>query len=325
MKLQVESIHSEPNQKSTGFIHVDLGIAVVRLPIALINGARPGPRLTITAGIHHGEFIGIEALREVVRSLDPAQLCGQVLACPLSNPAAFFGQRGGLSPLDEINLNRVFPGNPTGKPTERLANWLFQNLMSGADAYVDLHGGSTTEGMSPFVAYRSSGKETLDQRTVALANAFGWANVIRGASAGGGNTHAATTRAGIPSLLIEIGSGASRSQKEIRKVKNGLVRIMEHLGMLPTTKPHEAVSINYWRWAGEVEAPIEGLWYPEFEIGDELQVGDPLGRILDPFGHELAVMQSPFKGKAFYGEVGLVAAGGTVLAAIAVREENPTS
>jgi hypothetical protein len=324
MTLRIDTVQAEPGQKSSGFVHVDLGIAAVRLPIVLINGARPGPRLAITAAIHHGEFIGIEALRSVVSDLDPAQLSGQIVACPLSNPAAFYSQRGPISPLDEINLNRVFPGDPNGRPTERLAHWLYQNLLSDADAYIDLHGGGPTEGLSPFVAYRSSGDEALDQRTVALAVSFGWENVIRGPSAGGGNTHAATTRDGIPSLLIETGSQATRSPNNIQNLRQGLLSAMEHLGMLAQSASRAPADAQHWIWDGEVEATLEGLWYPDIKIGDDVQAGSRLGRILDPLGNELADVRAPVDGRAFYGEAGLVAAAGIVLAAIAVPEEDPT-
>ena len=193
--------------------------------------------------------------------------------------------------------------------------------MANADAYIDLHGAQSTESMTPFAAYRSSGNEALDQRTLALAHAFGWTDIVRGASAGGGNTHASTTRAGIPSLLIEIGSRASRSPDEIAAVIAGLDSVCAHLGMRDGTGAAEPVDFKHWVWAAEVEAELDGLWYPEFKMGDHVRRGDTLGRIIDPLDNELARITSPSDGKAFYGEWGLVAMVGGVLAAIAISED----
>ena len=52
---------------------------------------------------------------------------------PVANPPAFnAGTR--LSPLDAINLNRVFPGDATGSISERLAYTLWTEVIAAADA-----------------------------------------------------------------------------------------------------------------------------------------------------------------------------------------------
>ncbi len=322
MTLQIGSLRADAGEKTSGYLQVDVGMAAVRLPIVLINGAQPGPRLTLTAGIHHGEFIGIEGLLAFLRQLNATSLHGQIVACPLANPPSFFSARGSLSPLDEINPNRIFPGNKQGKPTERLASWLFENLMASADAYIDLHGGGLSEEMVPLAAYRSSGDPSLDSRSLALAEAFGLPDIVRGPSAEGGNTHAAATRAGIPSVLIEIGSLGSRAASEIQMVEDGLLCTLRHLGMMEGSSPTTDIHVQHWCWADVAVAPTEGLWYPEFNIGAEVTEGDRLGRILDPLGNELVIVRSPATGKAFYGHRALSVSARTELAAIGELERN---
>src|SRR5512143_3061670 len=70
--LPVDSVRVEPGQTWKGYAAVALGPAHVHLPLIIANGARPGPRLALTAGVHYGEFIGIEALRGLMRQIDPA-------------------------------------------------------------------------------------------------------------------------------------------------------------------------------------------------------------------------------------------------------------
>ncbi|WP_217211838.1 succinylglutamate desuccinylase/aspartoacylase family protein, partial [Streptomyces sp. AC550_RSS872] len=70
-----------------------------------------------------------------------------------------------ISPVDGVNLNRVFPGDPAGGPTERLAAWLFANLVDGADVYIDLHCGGIDQVLRDFVGYRLTGDADLDKAT----------------------------------------------------------------------------------------------------------------------------------------------------------------
>src|SRR6476660_3135441 len=53
------------------------------------TGTRPGPTLTILAGIHGDEYEGPLAIAELLASLPLDELAGTVLAVPVSNPPAF--------------------------------------------------------------------------------------------------------------------------------------------------------------------------------------------------------------------------------------------
>ncbi len=318
-RLQVGSISAAPGEKQCGYSYVNVGSAHVRMPILLVNGNRPGRRLAITSGLHYGEFVGIEALRELVRECDPGSLAGQLVACPLACPPAFYTHRSGASPLDGINPNRVYPGSATGQPTERLVAWLFENFVRQSDVFIDLHGGGVTLDLVSFVAYRSSGHPKQDRCALELAELFGLP-IVRGSAPTGGNSHAASTREGIASLLLEVGARGLRSRGEAEMVRDGLLRVMKYLGMI-TEAPAESVEARQrWQWSVEIEAPTEGLWYPEFQVGAELETGQVLGRILDPLDDVLAVVVAPQAGRVFYGERSLSVACGDVLAAMAVSD-----
>lgn len=317
--LEIGGIAAAPAQKSGGYVMVATGPAHVALPVVLVNGARPGPRLCLTAGVHYGEFAGPEALLALLRALDPAALAGQVVACPLACPPAAYDHRNNVSALDGINPNRIYPGRADGKPTERLVHWLFEHLVRPSDVFIDLHSGGLSEDLVPYTGYRSSGDAALDRWTLELAELFG-GPVVRGASATGGNSHAAATRAGLPALLVEVGARGSRIDAEIHAVRDGMQRVMQRLGMCADAPPAPHERPSHWRWSDEVEAPVEGFWYPAFAVGDDVAAGQLLGRIADPLGSELAQVEAPRAGRVFYGERGLPVTKGDVLAALAVRE-----
>ena len=87
--LAVSGLTARPGERVSGLVEVDLGAAVVSIPVVLINGVRAGRRVGITAGIHGAEYVSIAALRGVVMELDPAAVDGSIAAVLTANPAAF--------------------------------------------------------------------------------------------------------------------------------------------------------------------------------------------------------------------------------------------
>jgi predicted deacylase len=293
----------------------DLGVTAVDIPVTLINGAHPGPKVVITAGVHGDEYTGIGAAVELAALLEPDELHGRLVVCPVANPPAVYG-RARLSPLDGANLNRIFPGDADGGPSERLAAWLFDNLLDGADAYIDLHAGGAGDRLCDFVGYRISGDDALDTRAREMAHAVGFEDVVIGLDADGGNSHAAATRRGIPSVLVELGELGERDAAEIQRLLNALLRVLRRVGLLRT--PDEPLSpVREWVWVGSVPAPASGLWYPSFRVGEHVGAGETIGRIVDPAGGPDTTVTASASGRVFYGSNGLSVVPGAELAAIA--------
>ena len=98
------------------------------MPIAVIkNGS--GPTLILTGGNHGDEYEGPVTIPELARDLDPARISGRLILIPtLNNSATQAGQR--VSPLDGLNLNRTFPGDPHGSITEQIPFYLNDHLLS---------------------------------------------------------------------------------------------------------------------------------------------------------------------------------------------------
>ena len=107
--MKTSSFH--PGDYSRGRKHgleLDVGHSGIQLPILLVRGSHEGAALVVTAGIHGDEYEGVRAIFDVVETLDPAAMRGDLIAVPVSNPPAFWaGTR--RSPLDGVNLARIFP------------------------------------------------------------------------------------------------------------------------------------------------------------------------------------------------------------------------
>ena len=314
--LSIGALHAEPGTRTRGTVPADLGTLTADIPLTLVNGAHPGPRVLITAGVHGGEFTGIDAAARLAALLEPGEVHGQVVICPVANPPAVYRGRLGISPLDGVNINRVFPGDSEGGPTDRLAAWLFSNLVDGADAYVDLHSGGIDEVLKDFVGYRLTGDPELDARTADMAGALGIEDVIFGMNADGGNSHATAARQGVPAILVETGQLGERDADTARRLVESLYGVLGRIGVLET-KPHDCKPVRAWVWASGVTAETTGLWYPEFTAGDDVTEGQVLGRVIDPADGQEHKVLSPADGRIFYGMRGLTVAPGAELAAIA--------
>lgn len=324
--LQIGSIQASPGQKASGYCTVSVGTAEVRFPVVLINGSQPGPRLALTAGVHPREFLGIESLLSLNRTIEAVNLSGQVVSCILPSNLPLLNCQAGAAQAGETNLNRIFPGDPNGNPAERGIAWLFEHVIRPADIYLDLHSGGVSEGLISIVAYRTTGNTELDRQARELAEAFGVADVVRGKSPSGGNSHAAAARENIAALLVDVGEYGSRSPVLINQVREGIIRVMEKSGMLTPSMPPLAQIQRHWTWAvePEVEARVDGLWFPHFEVGDEVEQGAILGHIVDPLDTLLTKVSAPASGRVLYGERGLNVRRGDILAAIAVCEDCPS-
>lgn len=315
--LSVGALSAAPGTKARGTVPVALGALTVDIPLTLVHGARPGPRAVITAGVHGGEFTGVDAATRLAALLDPGEVRGQVIVCPVANPPAVYRGRLGVSPVDGVNINRVFPGDPGGGPTERLAAWLFTHLVDGADAYVDLHSGGIDEVLTDFVGHRLTGDPELDTRSAALAHALGMRDIVLGLNADGGNSHAAAARRGVPAILVETGQCGDRDPETARRLVRGLYGVLVRLGVLGTRPPDPAPAVRTWVWAAAVTAETTGLWYPQFTAGDDVTEGQVIGHVIDPADGREHKVHTPATGRILYGMRGLTVAPGTELAAVA--------
>ena len=92
------------------------------IPMFVIKGIKPGKTIGVLGGVHGDEYDGPQAIRDIYTSLEPNELAGTFLGVPHSNiPAFSAGTR--VSPIDGLNLARIFPGKEDGTITEKIANF----------------------------------------------------------------------------------------------------------------------------------------------------------------------------------------------------------
>ncbi|MBI1801664.1 MAG: succinylglutamate desuccinylase/aspartoacylase family protein [Chloroflexi bacterium] len=295
--FEIAGLRVEPGQRRAEVLELVCAGVPLKMPLYVLNGAGEGPTLVVTAGIHGAEYVGIEAALRLAQRTDPQALRGQLVVAPIASQLAFAKRAIYICPPDGKNLNRCFPGNPAGTFAEQLADWIFTNLIRHADFYLDLHGGDMNEALIPFSIVRRSGNAALDDRSLALSQAFGLPYVV--GSVVRGSTYAAATELGIPSVLAEVGGQGLWPEDQVRQMSEGLARAMRHLGLssqtAPPAPPTRLLEEMHW-----LRSEHDGLFYPQVAVGERVEAGQALGRVADYLGNSLQAVVAPADGVVLF-------------------------
>jgi len=295
--LTIGSLSARPGEKTYGVNEFTVDGQPYRLAMWLANGVQDGPTLLVTAGVHAAEYASIAAALDLGRTLDARTLAGRVVVVPVLNVAGFGVRSIYVSPLDGKNLNRVFPGNASGTASEQVADWLFRNAMKQANYYIDLHGGDLIEALVPFTIVFKSGNEQVDAASLEMARVFGIQYLVRSETPG--SAYAAATKAGIPSILAEAGGQGIWPPEDVGRLREGVSRVMRHLGILPGRKPEAGryTLLDRFIW---LRSEHDGFWYPGVGVGDRVNAGQLLGWVKDYEGRVLQTAMAPADGSVLF-------------------------
>lgn len=285
-----------------------------QLPFTVITGNQPGKTVLITAGIHGSEYVGIETSKKLGKIIQPALVHGKIILLHLVNTSAFRERLAAIMAEDGENLNRMFPGNREGKPSERLAYFLLNQLFRHSDFYIDLHGADLYETIHPLVFYPTVTTGTVLEASRKAAEASGFPYLV--ASRAKSGAYNSTAALGIPSILTELGGLGLWSEGEVSTYTENILRVLTHLGVYPGDFP-VAEPVTYFDPVNELEASVEGFWYPSFQTGASVTKGEVVGEIRDVFNNVLETCYSPVSGVILYQTVSLSVKAGGFLAAIA--------
>lgn len=307
--LEVGPLSAGLGEKRYGVAEFPVQGQPYRLPLWLINGDQAGPTLVVTGGVHAAEYASIAAALDLGRSLDPKGLGGRVIVVPVVNLPGFAARSIYVCPLDGKNPNRVFPGDAGGTGSEQIADWVFRNVISQADYYVDLHGGDLIEALVPFTIFFRSGNEQVDAASLEMAKIFGIHYLV--ASESPGSTVSAASRAGIPSILTESGGQGIWTAEQVADHTNGLHRLMRSLKMIPGSAPDPTpfTLLEQFLW---LRSDHEGFWYPQVSVGERVRAGQELGYIKDWEGNVLQTALSPDKGTVLF-----------IVSSLAIHQNDP--
>ncbi|MDR9381440.1 MAG: succinylglutamate desuccinylase/aspartoacylase family protein, partial [Natronomonas sp.] len=250
----------------------------IGLPVAVINGRHEGKTLYIQAVSDGDELNGLGVIRRFVPQLEPEELAGAILIVGIANYYGFLVAEH-RNPIDDTKLNRTFPGNPSGTASERISAAIF-DAVKRADLALDLHQGSTSC-MINETRVRCGSRHRLHHDCLELAKVFGCGHILDLKGPDGQLARAAPDK-GIPTVDPELGGAVGWDETSIQKGVKGVFNVLYHYGFLDgeitTTTQTRASSFE------QYGSPSGGLVSFEVGLGDEVERGDTLFEVTDPFG-----------------------------------------
>lgn len=295
--FHLKNITVQPGKKWSG--ELELANGDIRLPATVLHGHGTGKTMLITAGVHAGEYVGIQAAIELSQKLKIEKVNGTIIIIKVMNRPAFEARNGSMGLDDGKNLNREFPGNPDGTEMERLAWAISQELQPAADYYIDLHSGDDYEKLTPYVYYAGAAAGEVVSLSRQMAEQVDVPYMVKSNVASGGSYNYAASQ-GIPSILIERGGMGDWSYEEVSSTRRDVRNILCHMGIYQGVKdfrtyyPLDVADIRY------QDAEENGLWYPFKKVGDMIQEGDILGEVRDYEGNVKEVSVAEFDGVLLY-------------------------
>jgi uncharacterized protein len=273
-----------PGEKTTGHLQVcsDTDGSPIQIPILVAAGEAAGPVVWVQGGIHGDEFGGSASIVRFFQELDLNQLNGTFVGVPVVNLPSYKA-RYRTSPIDGANLNRIFPGDPKGTYSQRLAHALIETVFETADYVLDLHSGGIGLHVDYFLICRQGDNEAA-KKSMWLAERMGaeviWQVGGEGSTGGVGTDH--LTKMGIPAVTIEVGGG-NFSEKHEQLFKQSIQNAFKALNLLPGEAPIQREYMVYQH--GEfIFAGQGGLFVPACKVGSVIHKGDLIGSIINLYG-----------------------------------------
>jgi predicted deacylase len=239
-------------------------------------------------GIHGDEWLGCEAVRQIVKRIDPEELSGTLVCVPVANPISY-GTATRVTPGDGMNLNRVMPGTRDGGTlSEQLAAALCGILADGVTHFVDHHSAGN---------YATVDYSYMHENGAEMSRAFGCRYLYDHDTYPNTTTDFTLSR-GIPSVVTEIGGGLHDTARWLGRYVDGSLNVMRQIGMLPgevTPPPADQTIVTTIvtlrpRFGGMLEVEVTND-----RLGESVPKGTVLGRIIDPYDFsELEVFYAPY-------------------------------
>ncbi len=214
-----------------------------KVPILIERGKEPGPTVWLCAGTHGDEVNGIEVIQRIFNYLKRISLKkGGLYAMPLINPMGFEMIKR-ENPYDEEDMNRNFPGDPSGNTTERITNAIFNSIVeTKPDLVIDLHADSQKS--IPYIiidrpaSTKTGIKETIE-KSWEFAEKFGITTMedievegYKKYNVDKSLTAALINRNQIPSFSAELGGPKIIDERFVRAGVRGIKNILSHLQMI---------------------------------------------------------------------------------------------
>lgn len=268
----------------------------MRIPVVILRGAKEGPVLWMHGCVHGNEQCGTYIIHELLRSVAPKDLAGTIVALPILNITAFERNQR-MSPYELYNggdLNRNFPGSPTGALTSQMAYVIYKELKQHATYLIDMHTAMTSD--VAWALYANVPGE-VGKKGEGIARAFGYRSTLpTPPDTLVGSAMMTAAKDGIPAFIVEAGGkGPSFTREIVLDAAERMRNVLRHLGMLEGKVTDYGKQWHFSNFAW-VHSTIGGLFQRSVRCGDRVEAGQSIGQYWDLHGHPKGEAHAPESG-----------------------------
>lgn len=267
----------------------------------IIKNGKGNRRVCIVTGTHGDELEGQMVCYLVAKHLNEHLdlLDGTVEIYPALNPLGIDTIQRGIPNFD-LDMNRIFPGNPNGTMAEQAAHLIVEDL-KGADLVFDIHSSNLYLRETPQVRINVLNEKELVPLAQRLNIDFVWvhdaATVLESTLAHSLNS------TGTKCLVAELGVGQRINHKMCNRLTLGIFNLMKDLGMWKGEIQQSLISNPIVCKGDNVEflnAATSGIFITELKCGVVVAEGEEIGQIVEPItGTVLSRVISPVEGYMF--------------------------
>ena len=271
---------------------MDLTVVTVAAPAEGRRAGAKGPVAVVTANVHGDECGGVGAILRLIPALETRLVRGTVHLYPTLNPEGL-ERRSRKVPEDDQDLNRLFPGDAEGSPSERLAHSVWTDLSARQpDVVIDLHADAPAS--MPYAlldratGLRPGARTAVETAARSIAEASGltvlheypedrYARYRLDRSL----TGAVLNRLHIPTVTVECGPRLYLDDDSVVTITHAVLGMLGALQMIDgKSQPHASrVEGGPWRRDSGPRASASGVLVPRVRPGQLLARGDVVAEV----------------------------------------------
>jgi predicted deacylase len=295
--ITIGAVRAQSGEKKFGSARVgETPAGPLGLPVWVINGAKDGPILCLTAGLHPCEYVAIEAVIRTCRQIEPRELHGAIIAVPVINVPAFQTRTPYVNPIDNVNLMFLSPVIANGSISHRIVHFLLNEVIAKADYHIDCHGGEPNESLDPYVVFPKVGNQDVDTKSEAMARIFGIAELDCRTPDRAKGFFLEAAKIGVPSIMPEAGGGGTITEEDVLIEMSGIQNVLRYVGLLEGS-PKIGVKHKLEQSKFNIVADRGGIAYKTVGRGDLVSAGQKVGEIKNLQGETVSVLTAPASGK----------------------------
>ncbi len=260
------------------------------LPLTFIKGKDKGIVFTILAGVHGAEYAPIIATQKLIKKFEVKRLSGTIIILPITNIGAFYSSTPYVNPIDNLNINRIFPGNKNGSVSEKIAHFIATKIIPVSDVFLDAHSGDANEDLLPFVCYYDNQNYPFQtKKAKELSEYSGFENVISYPYTIKNSEPALyafkqATQVGKIALSFESGKLGYLQPKAVDRILRGYYRIFDKLEMYEYNDLEDKTKFKRLNSPYYIKSKFQGILYSKYKAGEKVLKNRELGFITDEFG-----------------------------------------